>query len=238
MVQLLTNRLGSYIDPLLYLKACGEILALLFAVSWVVSVVFSPAEIASNPLNARLGYYSLCVGFDHSPANRIALAVYIPTAYFGIRYVWTDTQRAELERSRLSAAQYWFTVCSNGLYALSLSIFGLVFLENPFINVYGHTGLFVQLILLRFVVVAANFYEAPEVSEGSKVFLGVYGVISLVTPVLFLVSFLSYDKTGEHLLPWQITAAFDYGWFICLVLTTKYLPSCPRIKVDYQLEQT
>jgi hypothetical protein len=88
----------------------------------------------------------------------------------------------------------------------------------------------------RFLVVAANFYEAPVISTGSRVFLIVYGIISLVTPLLFIVAFLSYDRTGEVLIPWQITAAFDYGWFVCLALTTTFLPNAPRIRATWSLE--
>jgi len=238
VVHLLSNRLNTWVDPTLYLNACGEILAVLIAIGWLLSITISPDAIVSNPLNARLGYYSLCVGFDAWPANLVALMLYVPTAYLGMRFVWTDTMRADLDRDRLTPKQYWFTYWSNALYAASLAVFALVFMENPFSHPYAHTIIFVQLIWCRYIVVAANFYEAPELTTGSRVFFAVYTIISVFTPLLFMVAFVSYDLTGAVLVPWPITASFDYGWFVCLALTTKYLPAGPRIRAEWSLETT
>jgi hypothetical protein len=115
LLHVFKDRLPTHIDPTSYLKASGEVLALLFVASWIVSLLVSPDQVTANPMNHRLGYYSLCVGFDAWPANRQALAVYIP---------------------------------------------------------------------------------------------------------------------------WQITAAFDYGWFACLALTTRFLPNAPRIRATWSLDRS
>ena len=235
---LLRARLPDYIDPVIYLKACGEALGALFVIGWIVSILLSPDMISANPLNELLGYYSLCVGFDAFPANRIAAATYVLAAYLGIRFIWIDTMRAELARESLTKSQYLFTNVANGLYLISLCVFALVFLDSPFTSYYAHTIFFIQLIVCRFLVVAANFYAAPRVPSSSMVFLIVYGIISLTLPVLYMVAFAYYDSTGERLIPWPIIAAFDYGWFVCLGLTTKFLPNATRIRARWSLEHS
>lgn len=237
LARLLRDPLPQYTDPTTYLKACGEMLALIFIVCWGVSILAAPDMVTSNPLNAALGYYSLCVGLDAWPANRIGLVLFIPTAYLGLRYVWTDTLRAVLERDRLTTAQYQWTWITNGGYALSLSLFALAFVESPFDNHWVHTSLFIQFIVFRFFVVLANYYEANQVTTGSRVFLWVYGIISCVLPFLYLVAYQGYAQTGEVLIPWPIVAAFDYGWFLCLVLTTRFLPAAPCIRTTWELER-
>lgn len=237
LAYILKNPLPRYTDPTTYLKASGEMLALIFVICWGIGILAAPDMIASNPLNAALGYYSLCVGFDAWPANRIGLVLFIPTAYLGIRYVWTDTIRAVLERDRLTTAQYRWTWIANGGYALSMSLFALVFVESPFEDHWVHSYFFIQLIFLRFVVVGANFYEAEQVTMGSRVFMWVYGIISCVLPFLYLAAYQGYAQNGEVLIPWPIVAAFDYGWFLCLVLTTRFLPAAPCILTTWELDQ-
>ena len=234
---LVSNPLPTHVDPTCYLKASGEALALMFVLCWGATLLFSPDMIAANPLNDRLGYYTLCVGLDSFPANRIGLVFFIPAAYFGLRFVWTDTQLAFLERANLTRSQFAATVGTNACYMVSLSLFVLVFAESPFINHYTHTLFFCQLIIFRLLVVGANFFEAPNRTRSSNVFLAVYTFISLVLPILYMIDFIGFDSDGSIPIPWQIVAAFDYGWFICLALTTKFLPNAPAIKVTWELAE-
>lgn len=236
LFHLLRNPLPEYVDPTCYLKASGETLAFLIAVCWCTSILVTPDLIAANPLNTRLGYYTLCVGLDSFPANRIGLVLFVPSAYFGMRFVWTDTMLAVLEREQRTNAQYWSTVATNGCYAISLSLFALVFVESPFHNHYLHTAFFIQLIIFRLLVVGANFYEAPVRTKASNAFFVVYAIVSLVLPVLYMVDFLWYDEVGAVVIPWPIVAAFDYGWFACLALTTKFLPQANCIRATWSLE--
>lgn len=144
--------------------------------------------------------------------------------------------RAVLEREQRTKAQFRTTVATNGGYAISLSLFVLVFVESPFHNHHLHTAFFIQLIIFRLLVVGANFYKAPARTKASNAFFVVYAIISLVLPVLYMVDFLWYDEVGAVVIPWQIVAAFDYGWFACLALTTKFLPQANCIRATWSLE--
>jgi hypothetical protein len=63
------------------MKAAGDSLFLVLAISWILTMIFIPSAAADNPLKARgLGYNILCVGWDFAPANYVAAVLWITVA--------------------------------------------------------------------------------------------------------------------------------------------------------------
>lgn len=225
------------IHPEDYLKAAGELLFLLFAVVWGVTYVWNPGVIEQNPLRDRLGYNNLCVGFDAAPATYIGLLLFLPTVYFCIRYAWTDMERTQLLRARLTSLQYYFSVSTDALYVVSICVFGLVFVISPFDSIWLHSLAFLQYIAIRFLVVWANIYEHAAPPKSSIRFLWVYGFVSLAFPALVITNYLTYEAPpfggdpASPLVPYQLSMIFDYTWFLCLALTTKFMPRAEGMRI-------
>ena len=114
----LRNPLNRVLSPEHYSKSAAETIALTLAGSWIVTLIFNPDVADSNPLRDRMGYNNLCVGLDTAPAKFVALPGLVLTSYFGICYTFSDTQRCELEKERLTSGQYLFTWIANGMYGV------------------------------------------------------------------------------------------------------------------------
>jgi hypothetical protein len=209
---MLTTLLFGPVAPLMnpedYLKAAGEALALLFAVVWVVTFAASPTYHGdviwvANPLMDRIGYNNLCVGFDTQPAVYFAQVLWVPVAYLGLRFAWVDIVRSTILRQ-----QGLITACQNAtgkalavLYVASMACFGLVFIVSPLEGaneVWYHSVPFIQFILVRWIVVVANFVKyrgtggsgpGAPISTGAKVWLAVYSAVSVLYPLMLVIDY-------------------------------------------------
>lgn len=227
----------TLVTPEDYLGASGEALFLIICMSWTIAFFFSRENIRSNPLKDMLGYNDVCVAWDVPPALYPAAFFFIVPVYFGLRYAITDLERAAL--SNLGSAQMCAVRVANMLYVVSISGVPLIFVITPAVHAKVHTCLFIQLIFFRLVVVAGNFVEAKssDVTLGSKVFLAIYGVISIFLLTCFGISLAWYEKGGSPVVPPYLTMTADYSWFLCLPLTTRFLPEAPAIRFDLTLEK-
>lgn len=71
----------------------------------------------------------------------------------------------------------------------------------------------------------------------SKIFLIVYGFISFTLPCIYIGEYIYFDQNNGQRSPWpwQITAALDYGWFFCLAITSKMIPSNILLRRKFEL---
>lgn len=218
--------------PETYLAAAGQALAIMFAVSWSLTLAFNSDVIDSNPLKDRIGYNNLCVGFDTPPAVWIAQVLFIPCAYLCYQFALYDWKRTSLIRERLTPTQILFSQATDIMFVISVSVFSLVFVVSPFVSHWAHSLAFIQYIIIRFLTVSANFYEHANVPPASKNYLKVYGVLSFLFPFALIVDYMYFDTAQDAgntdvdapFIPWWITAGLDYGWFACLALSQKFLP--------------
>jgi len=189
-----------------------------------------------------MGYNNLCVGMDVAPASFVALPFLSLCSYLSLRFVFLDTQRVELEKERLTQSQYLLTWRSNMLYGLVQLFLPGIPLISPEKNVEAHTAIFFCVIISRALVVLANFYEARDVTRSQEVFMLYYVVVSLLLPALIAVDLYQYDSTGtvpqEPAVPVMLLMPLDMSWFICLALTTHFLPHAPPIIVTYALGES
>jgi len=229
------------IRPEVYLKAGGEALAILFAFCWALTYFYNPAIINKNPLKDRLGYNNLCVGFDTFPAKYVAQILWGGTVYLVIRYSWTDMQRTKLKKWSITKTQYWFSMVASSMFLVSGVCFGAVFMIDPFVSVWCHSLFFIQYMVVRMICVWANMYEQNGTSTSSWIFMVVYGFATILFSGCVIFNFIMYDRHISDpdfkapYLHWGVTATFDYTWFVCLALTTKFLPDDSDIVVSYQL---
>lgn len=241
LLRLARDPLQPRLHPEDYLKAAGEMLFFLFAVSWALTLMFNPDLVANNPLKDRIGYNNVCVGFDSAPAVYVAQVLWAPTVYFGIRFAWSSAQRSALLKVKRPETRLWLSYLVSALFMASTSGFGLVFILTPdhhADHVWGHSIAFLQYIFARFAVVAVSYSESPKVSRASWAFLGAYGLASVVYPALIVIDYVGYDATARSpVIPWWITMSVDYLWFACLPLTTLLLPARESIRAEWSIAE-
>ena len=227
-----------------YFKASGEVLALTLVATGAMTALFRPEVLRSNPLRDRVGYNNACVFFDEPPANWFGAISTTYLVHLILIYCQLDTRRLQLARGSLPRWYLYLGYACNMLYAVSACVFCLVFVVPPTVSVWGHTLLFVQYIVCRWVAVASNYLEGwilgQRFSRGAVAFACVYTACSFVLPILYITSLVEYDRagfqTGEHpyFSPYFVMTV-DYAWFACLPLTTKFLPDAPPLRQRTQL---
>mmetsp|Transcript_11554 Transcript_11554/g.32003 ORF Transcript_11554/g.32003 Transcript_11554/m.32003 type:complete len:113 (+) Transcript_11554:314-652(+) len=63
-----------------------------------------------------------------------------------------------------------------------------------------------------------------------------YGAISMALPIIYLSEYAYYEKHGKKSpWPYQITMILDYGWFFCLAVTAKFIPSNMVARRSFEL---
>ena len=237
------------IEPNHFYTASGEIFFAGVAVAWLVTLAFEPDVIAMNQLKRRIGYNNVCVGFDMPPASYLACPILAISVVFGCVYVFMDTQRGILQKAKgeITEHQYLMTKYSNLLFALSLSGLPLIMVITPEDNVWAHLSMFLQHIIMRFIVTLANFNEAPRhlITPWQRRWIMFSTVVTVTLPTLLMINFFYYDyelregaKHVDHLepiIPWYITFFFDMSWFFCLATTSMFMPPAPHLKIKYAL---
>lgn len=221
-----------------YLKAAGELLFTLFAIGWTLTSIYQPEFVKKNPLKDRLGYNSLCVGIDTIPSVWLAQILFVTVSYLCLRYSWLDFERATIKKRTTGPAVYHLTVLKDLLFTISICVFALVFVIGPEASAWGHTLAFIQYILVRFVCVWTSFVQATtRPTRAAWRFLYVYGFISVAFPVALVVNYHKYDEgyPAPYINAWY-TMCLDYGWFLCLALTSVFMPKSEEIRMVISLD--
>lgn len=227
--------------PELYLKASGELLLLCIAIVWPLTVLMQPEFVESNPIKARMGYNNACVGFDLPPGRYVACPMLACCLSLIFRYAWLDMKRTSLVRNRLSSGQFWMSMSTDVAFMVSGTMFSLVLVVDPGSSAWGHTVPFLQFVVVRVFIVAANTFEHPEPPRPSLVFLAVYAMVSALFLVCVVVNFAGYDAavdkaSHEPTVPVGLAFSCDVVWFVCLGLTTCFLPQAEEIRMTYSVE--
>lgn len=228
-----------------FLKAGGELLAIMFFLTFVITLITGPetctttngtavcvSYLDDNPIKDMVGYNNRSVFFHTAPAVYVAQAFFVMCAYFTIRYAWTDYERTKLleaaaadesntDARPITPGQVTFSLTMDVVFVVSTNIFGLVFVLPPTKSIVGHTLAFLQFVVVRFLVVLANFVEHPGPTQANWIFLYFY---AFTTSGFFLTVFIDM-LAGEAVIPWVVTALFDVLWVISLILTSRFLPN-------------
>lgn len=237
------------------MKAGGETLALLVVLCWVITYMHNPDVIDSNPLKERLGYNNPCVGLDSKPATYFAAAMLTVPIYFNYRAAWIEAMsEAYSPPEHTSRIGKIMTFAACAIYAMSTSILAVLFLLPPgptVSDVWWHTAVYVQYIVGRLIFVSNHYYsnffdenkedEYNKISSASWCFLHVYTVVSVALPLVFAINYSWFDiyrdpaVDGDSVfIPWYVTMPIDYTWFICLALTTEFVPTSNPFRLEKQ----
>lgn len=232
---------SSLVMPEDYLGASGESLFIIIVISWIIAYFFSYDNLLNNPLKDIYGYNNVCVAWDVAPALYAAAFMFTAPVYFGIRYAVLDLERAALRN--LSSAKMCAVRLASLCYVFSIAGVWMIFMVTPdpssLVHTKIHAILFLQLVFFRYVIVAVNWVEAEasDVTFKSKVFLVVYGVISALLLIGAGVSMALWKQGGSQLIPPPVMQTVDILWFLCLPLTTKFLPEAQAIRFHLTLEK-
>ena len=249
---LATNPKNNELNTAVYMKAGGEATAFVISTCWVISYLCNPAVFENNPLKERLGYNNPCVGLDTKPATFFASAMLTVPIYLNFRACWIAAMaEAYAEDNQTTTIGRIMTYASCLIYMVSTAILAVLFLVPPgptASDCWWHTSIYVQYILGRLIFVTTHYYRHGN-QEGvfqngaslSWCFLHVYAAVSILAPVLFYVNFAWYDiyrdpavDGDKILIPWYVTMTVDYLWFICLALTTKFMPQSSAFVLERQ----
>merc|ERR1712136_377137 len=164
-----------------------------FAVVWILSIIFNPGVVDSNPIKLKLGYNNFCVGLDTQPAKSPGLILFVVCYFVCIRYAVTSMTRSfELRRAgNIAVTKFVGSVASSLLWMVGISVFSLVWVIDPWMSLVDHTVPFCFII--------------PIYSLSSYAYFDATG-----------------GKHGT-MLPWWVGMAMDYTWFACLPLTSLFL---------------
>jgi len=236
---LLRNLTADVTNPMTYQKAFNEALFLLLAICWIVTYINDPEKIRTNPLKERLGYYDLCVGLDAPPAVYIAGTMWGVCTYLGLRLFVLDYIRFTLsnEVDSASTAFIAFKLFTTILMVVTSLSFSLVFLVSPWDSVWIHSSAFMAVVIARWFSVVSMYIEFPEEYETKdKIFMFFFTVSSVSFPILLASEYRYYDAHGvkSPLSPWVCGTA-DYTWFLCMGLSSKFLPDKVSIYRKYEL---
>lgn len=226
------------LDPSLYIKADGEVLFITIVLSAIITAIADPDQYTNNEVQAVLGYNNPCIVWDRPPALYPAAVLFAFGFYCVMRYAITDSQRAKID-DESSACGRNVTLVANALYALSRASLGLIFVITPDKDVVAHSLIFLWYIPCRWFAVYANWIEARaanrSVTRAQWAYIIVYSLSSLNSFVAGHIMVLGFD--GTPVLPRAYAMTSDYVWFVCLPLTSKFMPEAPYLLVQTTLVQ-
>ncbi|GFH43941.1 hypothetical protein CTEN210_00415 [Chaetoceros tenuissimus] len=250
VVYLYKNLTGDIMDPNIFLKASGETLALALATGWIISLIFNPEVIKSNPLRDRLGYNNVCVGWDLPPASYFAMVPAAITVYLTLRFAFVSIMKYDLmlENGLFSERKHKLSVLASKLYGLAYCGLPVVLVCTPKQHVWMHTGLFIAVIYTRLAAVLASFWTTKGSldSVANKIFVGIYSILSIVGPIIVFWQYFLFDVypgykerlPGKGFTPSWLMMTMDYSWFLCVVLLPKFLPNEVLIRRKLELVST
>lgn len=230
----------EYIQPEDYLRAAGESLFLMLVIGAITSMIFVPEVFKSNPILERMGYNNFCVGFDMAPATYFAFPFGILFAYFSIQFCIYDRLRTVIVQDRLAQSKKMFSIITNNIYIVSIIGLPLLMLVNPMVSIWAHSLLFLQIILLRALVVLANYLEHPKPSSKYTLYVYTYTLFSLLGFSFAIANYIHFDNAVANgasivdpLIPISLAKFVDYSWFFLVFLNSIIAEPGEKIYVKY-----
>jgi hypothetical protein len=230
----------EYIQPEDYLRAAGESLFLMLVIGAITSMIFVPEVFKSNPILERMGYNNFCVGFDMAPATYFAFPFGILYVYFSMQFSIYDRLRTVIVGERLVPWKKNFSIITNNIYILSIIGLPLLLLVSPMVSIWAHSLLFLQIVVVRALVVLANFFEHPNPSKKYSVYVYIYILFSIAGFGFAVANYVNYDNlianganVVEPLIPINLARGVDYFWFFLMFLQSIIAEPGEKIYIKY-----
>lgn len=221
-----------------YAAAGGELLVLALSISWGLTAIFNPAVIRSNPLQDRVGYNNLCVGWDTPPGKYVAAPIFALIIVTESRFMQLDYWRADLDSRITDVQKIWMGVShlfNFGSWLLAIGIFSTDAMVAPL----GHTISFVQLVVFGYIGYVGNFFATdPKYHKrGSHVFCAIFGVVCAAFGGCALTQMVAYDEVHRRRgpVPPIVMMVLDYGYFVCMAVQGSMRPAAPSLSAKYTL---
>ena len=240
--KLLFNENKDRIVPEHYLVAVTEASFFMLVIGGIFTAVFTPEVFSSNAILDRLGYNNFCIGFDFPPANYIAFPMAMLVVYFAIQFSIYDRLRTNIVKERLSNFQAKYSIYTNNLMIIGFTSITFVMIINPMQSVWLHTIFFINVIVMRALVLHANFLEHPNPVYSYKIYTYLNSLVSFFLPICYVVNYINYDKKiamgifdFEPLIPTIIVQSLDYLWFVLLGGCGIFVQEAEHIRVKYKI---
>ena len=253
--------------PELYLEASFEVFLFMIACTWVSTCIWNPdvllASKGGNRINDIFAYNNVCVGFDTAPARYIAQPLFALQSFLGVRFGNLDLLRLNLEwnAGRVTQWQFYLSATMDILFMGTMLLWPMLLIITPDSGGFGlnyHFYVYVIFVVIMYCTILTQFSTAPKhlIPLISKIWVGVYGVWTLLLLVIGYVGFNSYDYARcpsdqvklfyaneshaefcqqDPAVPVAIMSVLDYGWFILLLFATPLLPYSPALAVSVTL---
>ena len=253
--------------PELYLEASFEVFLFMVACTWFITCVWNPdvllASKGGNRINDIFAYNNVCVGFDTAPARYIAQPLFALQSFLGVRFGNLDLLRLNLEwiAGRVTNTQFYCSATMDILFMATMLLWPMLLIITPDSGGFGlnyHFYVYVIFVVIMYLTILAQFSTAPKhkVPLISKIWVGVYGVWTLLLLLIGFVAFNSYDYARcpsdevklfydnnthaeycqqDPAVPVAIMSVLDYGWFVLLLFATPLLPYSPALNVPVSL---
>jgi|TARA_B110000914_G_C15496668_1_gene463630 hypothetical protein len=240
--KLLFNEDNNRIVPEHYLIAVTEASFFMLVIGGIFTVIFTPEVFSSNPILDRLGYNNFCIGIDFPPANYFAFPMAMLVVYFAIQYSIYDRLRTNIVKERLSNFQAKYSIYTNNLMIIGFTSVTFFTIINPMQSVWLHTIFFINVIVLRALVLHANFLEHPNPILSYKIYTYLNSFVSFFLPLFYVINYINYDQNiamgifdVKPLIPARIVQSLDYLWFILLGFCGIFVQEAEHIKVKYKI---
>lgn len=227
-----------------YLRAAGECITLMIVLGFILTYIFNPAFIESNPIKSRAGYNNFCIGFDMPPSSYFCLPICLFGTYFAIQYNKYDKLRTKLSKDNISPFVRNFSIISNNLFIFSIIFLGLCLLITPEVNIWIHTGVFFQIIIVSALVVIANYLEHPKKTRFFRNYTIAMAIFSVTLIANILINYINYDAciasgglNCGNTVPVWFCMFVDYTW-MGLFFSFSLLPfkNAQTINLNYKPE--
>lgn len=239
LVQLF-NPHATTLDPSLYFRASGEVLVVMLIISWIVTLSLHADYVGKNELRDAIGYNNICVGFDIPPATYVSAILYGGFLYLSVRFAWTDITRVHKEHDKqlLATSSFMYAFVTDLMYMGSAAAFVLVFVIPPQIDLWGHFCAFLQIVVVRWLVMLSYMLRHLSPSYGQWWLFGFYTALTwgfFICMILDL-AYTTMKPGADPFVPFQVSAMFDYVWFTMLMFTHYMLPPQPILSVQVELQ--
>ena len=127
------NMRNDVIDPNIYLKAATEFAFLALGIGWIMTALFIPDQIRSNPIKDRIGYNNACVGWDMPPASYVSIIFVGGTVHFGLRCSSISILKYDLllEERLISRKKHMWAQRATCWYAIALLLVPVILVCTP-----------------------------------------------------------------------------------------------------------
>ncbi len=233
-LKLLFNPDLESLQPEDNLRASGEMFLFMIILSWIITFLFNPIAISSNPALPTLGYYNLSVGYiSVAPSKYFSLLIGVFGLYFSLQYNRLDILRTKLTNTNTFSAKAKFSIFTNLVYIFSLSCVSVACFLNPLEYAWTIMFLFGQYVFSSTLVSISNLLESEKPSISFRIIIYAKAVFSILFIANLFFHFLNQGVTRSAISMNLYPMLIDYIWTTLFFVESFFPIQSEVIKVKY-----